>query len=155
MTTEPARADEAKTAHNTLEWLALSLTPGIGASRGRKLVDLFNGVQRLFSASLTELESAGIPAASVQSIGLGKSLELAAEELDKLKELGGSVVAQDDPDYPRRMLEIYDPPLALYVRGNREVIAQYGIAVVGTRHPTPYGLGIAERLSADLAARGL
>jgi DNA processing protein len=51
--------------------------------------------------------------------------------------------------------EIYDPPLVLYVRGNPEVLRQPGIAVVGTRHPTPYGSGMAERLSYDLAAQGL
>ena len=140
---------------HTLKWLALSLTPGIGAGRGRKLVELFDGVDRLFTASLTELESAGIPAAAAQSIAMGKSQELAAEELDRIKAIGASVVSQDDAAYPRRLYEIYDPPLVLYVKGNVEVINQYGLAVVGTRHPTPYGVGIAERLSADLAARGL
>jgi len=43
----------------------------------------------------------------------------------------------------------------LYLRGNAEVINKPGIAVVGTRHPTPYGIGMAERLACDLAARGL
>jgi DNA processing protein len=51
--------------------------------------------------------------------------------------------------------QIYDPPAVLYVRGDATLLAQPGIAVVGTRHPTPYGLGMAERLSCDLAARGL
>ena len=60
-----------------------------------------------------------------------------------------------DPGYPRRLREIYDPPLVLYVRGNLEALAQPGIAMVGTRHPTPYGTGMAERLSTDLCARGL
>ena len=43
----------------------------------------------------------------------------------------------------------------LYVRGNPEVLTQPGIAMVGTRHPTPYGSGMAERLACDLAAQGL
>jgi DNA processing protein len=43
----------------------------------------------------------------------------------------------------------------LYVRGNAAAISQPGIALVGTRHPTPYGTGMAERLACDLAARGL
>jgi DNA processing protein len=43
----------------------------------------------------------------------------------------------------------------LYVRGNADAITQPGVAVVGTRHPTPYGLGMAERLACDLAVRGL
>jgi DNA processing protein len=45
--------------------------------------------------------------------------------------------------------------LLLYVRGNPEILKQPGIAIVGTRHPTPYGLGMAERLAYDLAAQGL
>jgi DNA processing protein len=138
-----------------LQWLALSLTPGIGASRGRKLVELFNGVDRLFRATLTELEAVGLPAGAAQSIAIGKSLELASDELDRVKSFGARVVAQDDPSFPKRLYEIYDPPLVLYLRGSLEVTAKYGLAVVGTRHPTPYGLGIAERLACDLAARGL
>jgi DNA processing protein len=140
---------------STLQWLALSLTPGIGAGRGRKLVELFDGIDRLSHASLTELEAAGLAAASAQSLALGKSFELAADELDRVKALGAQVIALDNPSYPKRLYEIYDPPLVLYLRGSSEVINQQGVAVIGTRHPTPYGTGMAERLACDLAARGL
>ena len=143
------------TAVRTQQWLALSLTPGIGAGRGRKLVELFNGIDGLFRATLTELEGAGLPAGAAQSLAMGKSLDLAADELDRVKSNGARVVAQDDLEYPQRLHEIYDPPLVLYVRGNTEVINKYGLSVVGTRHPTPYGVGMAERLACDLAARGL
>jgi DNA processing protein len=57
--------------------------------------------------------------------------------------------------YPEHLAEIYDPPLVLYVRGNPRILLDVGIAVIGTRHPTPYGLGMAERLSQDLANCGL
>jgi len=151
---EPIRAHDYAVTRK-LQWLALSLTPGVGAGRGRKLVESFGGVDRIFAASLTELEAAGLPAAAAQSLALGKSLELAAVELDHATELGATVIVPGDAVFPRRLLEIYDPPLVLYLRGNAEVIDQQGIAVVGTRHPTPYGNGMAERLAADLAARGL
>jgi len=153
-TEEPIRAHDYAVTRK-LQWLALSLTPGVGAGRGRKLVESFGGVDRIFAASLTELEAAGLPAAAAQSLALGKSLELAAVELDHATELGATVIVPGDAVFPRRLLEIYDPPLVLYLRGNAEVIDQQGIAVVGTRHPTPYGNGMAERLAADLAARGL
>ena len=65
------------------------------------------------------------------------------------------MVSLDDPSYPPRLKEIYDPPLVLRVRGNAEVLTWPGIAMVGTRHPTPYGSGMAERLACDLAAQGL
>ena len=86
---------------------------------------------------------------------MGKSLELAAAELDHAREVGARVIVPGDAEFPRRLLEIYDPPLVLYLKGNAEVIDKPGIAVVGTRHPTPYGTGMAERLACDLAARGL
>jgi DNA processing protein len=59
------------------------------------------------------------------------------------------------PEYPERLKEIYDPPPVLWVRGDRTLLSRPGIAVVGTRHPTPYGTGMAEILSRDLAARRL
>ena len=68
---------------------------------------------------------------------------------------GVSLISIDDPAYPFRLKEIYDPPLVLSVRGDPEVLAKPGIAMVGTRHPTPYGSGMAERLACDLAAQGL
>jgi len=145
----------SSTSDLTLNWLALAMTPGVGAGRGKKLVEFFGGIANIFAASLTDLEAAGLPAAAAQSIALGKSMELAAAEADRLCEMGAGVVVPSDEAYPKRLLEIYDPPLILYVRGNVEALSQFGIAVVGTRHPTPYGVAMAERLACDLAARGL
>ncbi|MEO6119975.1 MAG: DNA-processing protein DprA, partial [Terriglobales bacterium] len=136
-------------------WLALTLTPGLGPTRARKLVDRCGGVAKVFRASLTELEAAGLKAESAQAIALGRSLQLAEEELLRAAAAGAQIVTLDDPAYPENLRNIYDPPLLLYVRGDVELLAHPSLAVVGTRHPTPYGLGMALRLSADLAARGL
>ena len=58
-------------------------------------------------------------------------------------------------EYPARLREIYDPPPLLYVRGNVELLKPAPISVVGARRPTPYGNQMAERISKDLADRGL
>jgi DNA processing protein len=149
----PRAADLAQARR--LQWLALSLTPGIGAGRGRKLIERFGAIDRLFAASLTELEASGLPAAAAQSIASGKSLEIAAGEFDHVREAGAAILSPEDVQFPQQLREIYDPPLVLYLRGNAEVVNKPGIAVIGTRHPTPYGVGMAERLACDLAARGL
>jgi DNA processing protein len=140
---------------NAVYWLALALTPGLGPTRGRKLVENFDNIEDVFQASLTELEALQLQAQSAQHIALGKSLELAHEELGKAAASEVQIICRDDQDWPARLSEIYDPPLVLYVRGNVAALAQPGIAVVGTRHPTPYGIGMAERLSNDLASRGM
>jgi DNA processing protein len=138
-----------------LYWLALSLTAGLGPTRIKKLIEHYGTAERVFEATLTELEATGMRAVSAQSIATGKSLELALEECRKATEAGARIISLSDPEYPSRLKEIYDPPVILFVKGSVEVLAQPGIAMVGTRHPTPYGSGMAERLSTDLAARGL
>jgi DNA processing protein len=142
-------------AAKTHLWLALAITPGLGPTRGRKLVEQLGGIENVFRASLTELEGAGLLAHSAQSVATGKSQELAEEELLRATSAGAQVMGLDSPEYPSLLKQIYDPPLVLYVRGEAALLAGPGIAMVGTRHPTPYGIGMAERLACDLAARGL
>jgi len=134
-----------------LSWLALALTPGLGPTRARKLAEHFGSAESVFRASLTELEACGLHAAAAQAIATGKSAALAQDELGKAAEAGARILTLDDPAYPPLLRQIYDPPVVMYVRGNADALSQPGIAVVGTRHPTPYGTGMAERLSCDLA----
>jgi DNA processing protein len=101
------------------------------------------------------LEAAGLPTVAAQALGTGKSLESAGEEMVRAAAAGAQIVTLDSPEYPPLLRQIYDPPLALYVRGSVEALSRPGIAVVGTRHPTPYGIGMAERLSCDLASHGM
>src|SRR5437588_1982740 len=150
----PVAVDKAS-QEKALAWLALSLTPGLGPPRVRRLVEYCGGAAAVLRASLTELESTGILASSAQSLGTGKSAALAQEELARAAGIGVRVVTLDDSDYPNELKQIYHPPPVLYVRGEVSTISKPGIAVVGTRHPTPYGTGMAERLACDLAARGL
>ena len=138
-----------------LQWLGLALTPRLGPGRARLLVEHFGGVENVFRASLTELEAAGLEVASAQALATGKSLELAEKEALAAVAAGAQLLTLDDPGYPARLRQIYDPPVALYVKGDAAALTRPSLAIVGTRHPTPYGLGMAERLACDLANRGL
>jgi DNA processing protein len=151
-----AEATQSRVSTRDREMLALSLTPQLGPTRVRRLFERIPRTEDIFRAPLTELEAIGLPAASAQSIALGESLRLADGELKKLAQApGATLVAMGSELYPAHLGEIYDPPLVLYVRGDARVLLEVGIAVIGTRHPTPYGLGMAERLSQDLANCGL
>jgi DNA processing protein len=150
-----AHSVAATPSHETICWLALALTPGLGPSRIRKLIEHYGTADRVLQASLTELEATGMRAVSAQSLATGKSLELAQDELAKAVQANANIISLSDPAYPARLKEIYDPPVILFVKGSVELLSKPGIAMVGTRHPTPYGSGMAERLATDLAARGL
>lgn len=138
-----------------LAWLALVLTPAMGATRTWRVMKRLDEPRQIFEASLTELEGLGMPAQSAQFIFEGKAREAAEDEWTRVRESGGSILTPSDDGYPTRLREIYDPPAVLWIRGDVELLSRPGIAVVGTRHPSPYGTGMAELLSRDLAARRL
>jgi len=138
-----------------LGWLALALTPGLGARMAGKLLNEFGSPDAIFHASLTALEAQRLPAAVAQAIHTRQPLSDAAKELALVQAAGCRLLTWDEPEYPRRLREIYDPPTLLYVRGNVELLGRHLISIVGARRPTPYGNQMAERLARDLAARGL
>ena len=142
-------------AHESrLAWLALALTPGLGPTRIARAVSMLgNEPARLFALALTELESLRLPAGSVQFIADGRARLAAEKEWKLVDEQGGTILTPHDASYPERLLEIYDPPAVLWVRGNVDLLKKPGVAVVGTRSPSPYGAGMAELLSRDLANR--
>jgi len=144
----PSREEE-------LHWLALRLIPGLGARTSGKLLDRFRTPQAIFRASRTELEAAGVSGAVAQSISSGCTFEDAVAQQEKMAETGTVVVTMGDARYPQPLREIFDPPILLYARGRVELLQSIALGVVGTRRPTPYGLAVTERLSADLAHAGL
>src|SRR5229473_888060 len=64
-------------------------------------------------------------------------------------------ITRDEASYPANLREIPMPPVRLWMQGRVETDDTLAIAIVGAREATPYGLGCAERLAADLAARGI
>lgn len=140
-----------------LYWLALHLTPGLGAQRALRLVKVFGHPERIFHASLSELEAAmpQLPKSTAESIHAGIAFEEAADERRKAEGAGVAVVPYQDPRYPARLKQIYDPPILLYVRGRAELLHGHTLAVVGTRRPTPYGKSVAEKLSREMVRMGL
>ena len=135
--------------------MALMLTPGMGPTRIWKAMKRLGSGSRVFAAMLTELEVAGMPAQSAQFVFEGKARAAAEDELKRVAEAGGTVLTPEDAGYPERLREIYDPPAVLWIRGSVELLSRPGIAVVGTRQPSPYGAGMAELLSRELAQRRL
>ena len=138
-----------------LAWVALTLTPGLGPKRILKAAQALPELASLFRLSLTELESLNFPAPAAQFLFTGKARTEAERELVRMGEQKGMILTYGDEEYPERLREIFDPPPVLWVLGDVNLLARPSIAIVGTRHPTPYGTGMAEILARDLAMRKL
>jgi len=148
-TTTPALDEER------LAWLALVLAPGLGPKRILDAVETLDSASQIFTLPLTSLEGLRFPAQAAQFIFDGKARQAAEEEWARVAAQGATVVTYGCAEYPERLKEIYDPPPVLWVRGAATLLSRPGIAIVGTRHPSPYGSGMAEILARDLAVRRL
>jgi DNA processing protein len=136
-------------------WLALALTPGLGPRRILRAVERCGSAEPVLHLPLTELEALELPAQAAQFIASGEAAHAADEELEKLASTGATILTLRDDAYPERLRQIFDPPALLWVRGDASLLSRPVLAVVGTRRPTPYGTGMAEKLAHDLALRGL
>ena len=138
-----------------LAWLALALSPGLGPKRILDAMRQLNAASQIFTLPLTALEGLRFPAEAAQFIFDGKARQAAEAEWARVAAQGATVVSFGCAEYPERLKEIYDPPPVLWVRGPVSLLSRPAIAVVGTRHPSPYGSGVAEMLARDLAVRRL
>lgn len=150
MTQAPSLTDEEE-----LHWLALRMVPGLGTRRMGLLLERLRTPKAIFRASASELEAAGLTSAVARSVSSGCSFEDAASQQQKAREAGALLIPIADARYPEALRGIFDPPPILFARGRAELLSFVCIGVVGTRHPTPYGVAAAERLSGDLARAGV
>ncbi len=144
-----------KLDENRLAWLALALAPGLGPKRILDVVKELEAPSRIFDLGLTELEGLRFPAEAAQFIFAGRARAAAEAEWAQAAAQNALIVTYGCEAYPERLREIYDPPPVLWVRGDASLLSRPAIAVVGTRHPSPYGTGVAEMLARDLAVRRL
>jgi DNA processing protein len=143
------------TNEEELYWLALRMVPGLGTRRIGLLLERMRTPQAIFRASPSELEGAGLTGAVARSVASGSSFEDAASQQQKVREAGAQLVTLNDARYPDALRRIFDPPPILFARGRVDLLTSVCIGVVGTRHPTPYGMAAAEKLSGDLARAGV
>ncbi len=136
--------------------LRLTLVHGVGPLIRQRLIERFVSATSVFTATqqeLREVEGVGTKvAAAIRALANSDAPE---KQLALCQQFGVQLIAQSNPLYPRELLEIHDPPGVLFVRGELAPHDNLAIAIVGTRHATPYGKDQAERLAAGLSRAGL
>ncbi len=142
--------------HQKRYWIALNLLPELGPRRVQALLRSFESPREIFEAPPERI--AEIPElkrfASRWPRMCREALHEAEAELSRLKEHKLSALTLADPDYPKPLRALDDPPPVLYVRGTYESRDELAIAIVGTRRPSSYGRRVAERLARELGAMG-
>ncbi len=140
---------------NIKYWLALTHVDGVGSAGTRLLLDACGSPRDVFAATAERLKSIpGIGRKTASRIKEFKDWKWVEQEIDKAEKSNVAIMTCHDPGYPQRLLNIYDYPPLLYVRGEFKP-EDVHIAVVGSRAASTYGLYTTEKISRELALRGI
>ncbi|MBI2824581.1 MAG: DNA-protecting protein DprA [Planctomycetia bacterium] len=136
--------------------LRLAMVPGIGPRLTVALLDRFGTAADVLAAPPSELRGVqGIGRKLSQAIAEAREQVDADSEIELCRGAGIAILTPRTTGYPRLLREIPDPPGVLFARGAVETRDSLAMAIVGSRHATPYGLATAERLAGSLARAGL
>ena len=141
---------------NTQYYIWLSRIEKIGSIKLQKLLNKFKTPQNIWRASKEDL---------MQVEGVG---EILANEildnkyrtnLDKyekyIKDNNIEIISIQDKYYPEKLKQIYDKPIVLYIKGNKEILNDFSLAIIGCRQNSKYGEIVTKDLSYKIAQKGI
>ncbi len=144
--------------------LLLKYTPDLGPSRIRQLVTEFKRPETLHKAvpkHFVKLDGFDATLASKVVTNIKKTINDSGiqreidNQINLVDKYNAKIITVFDESYPANLKNIYDPPLLLFVRGEIIPDDSYSLAVVGSRNVSEYGVLTAEKLSGELAVKGI
>ena len=135
-------------------WLSLAL--GYSTPKGKALLSIYPDIADFYNGGTKEWRLSGVLNAKDIAALEDTPLSQAYDVIARCNELGISVISLDDPGYPEKLKDIYDPPAVLYMKGHMPDFERHlSIAVVGTRNATAYGKMTSHVLAGSLAKVGV
>ena len=137
-------------------WIWFSLIKNLGSRRKFKLLELYKNPEKIFFLTKEELlKIEGIGEETVKNIILSKNEKLLDYHIKYMKENNIDIIHIYEEDYPQILKEIYDPPISLYIKGNKKILNNKNIGIVGCRECTDYGKKAAKYFAYNLAKENI
>lgn len=132
--------------------LALTMVPQVGPIHARLLIEHFGKASSIFKAPIAHLEKIeGIGTIRAHRIKSFNNFTPVEAEMVFMQKYNILPLFITDPDYPKRLLNCYDPPTPLYYRGDAPLNSHRMVAIIGTRRDTEYGKQLTEKIVQALA----
>lgn len=139
-------------------WLRFAFV-GLPAARSLLALERWGGPENLLKAARDGREDELLATPGITAKTVERLKEAARRDIAKaqkaMRDFGIRLLRRESLDYPAALASLPDPPPYLFVRGSIEERDRAAVAIVGTRHATEYGKGIAAKLGSDLAQRGV
>lgn len=133
-------------------WIWLSLIPNLGSKKKQMLLKQYENPQTIYHLKEKELsEIKGIGDKTIQNILDRDRKDRVEAHMEYMIKNDIDIISIYDEEYPRILKEIYDPPISLYCRGDKSILNQKAIGIVGCREATEYGKKAAKYFAYHLA----
>lgn len=133
-------------------WIWLSLIPTLGSIKKRKLLNVYGNPENIYYAKKNELlKIEGINEKNVDNLLAVDKKHNLNKYIERMKEHNIDIISIYDEEYPKLLKEIYDPPITMYIKGNKKILNNKSIAIVGCREASEYGKKVAKYFGYNLA----
>lgn len=133
-------------------WIWLSLIKNLGPKRKLKLLEIYKNPEKIYKLTKEELlKIEGIGEETANNIIVSRNKNLLNYHIKYMKENNIDIIHIYEENYPQILKQIYDPPVTLYIRGNKEILNNKNIGIVGCRECTDYGKKAAKYFAYNLA----
>lgn len=122
--------------NNLINWLALLRTNGIGPIKFKNYLKLDPYLHNL---------------PDIAKNTLNKNRKAIKLDLDWASQNNCHIMLISDDDYPKLLKTIADPPPVLFINGNRALLSEAQLAIVGSRNASKLGVEIAFKFAAELS----
>ena len=135
--------------------IVLNAMPGLGPKRISQLKETFGSALKALEVNRKEWAQADLSQELLADLQTFSVEEFFQKETALLAKYNAQVITIDDADYPTLLKEIPDAPVVLYVKGDKSILNNVFVAMVGSRKCSFYGQSAASRLTGELVAQGL
>ncbi len=136
-------------------WIWLSRIEGLNPKLLNDLLEKYNDPKVIWSKTKEELIDEGIKESYANNITNNKYKQNIDKYLKYMINNKIEIITIRDKNYPDKLKVIYDPPIVLYVKGNKKILNEKSIAIVGCRLCTMYGESIAKKLAYNLSLNNI
>lgn len=121
-----------------------------------QMIEIFGSAAELLKQDAKTISKEGKISLESAEVFLKSCAMLDAEkEVEKTEKVGGKILFNGEEDFPKRLAEIKEAPILIYVRGDLGDSERTSVGMVGTRKISPYGRRAATQLAGDLAQSGV
>ena len=137
---------------NKKYWIWFSLIKGLGCVRKNNLLKIYGTPEEIYKLSKRELLKVdGIGEETVTNIIEAKNEKILNYHIKYMEENNIDIIYICEKSYPQALKQIYDAPVSLYIRGNKEILNGKNIGIVGCRECTDYGKKAAKYFACNLS----